>query len=99
MVSVAGNLYSVPDTTRRRILEVHVLADEIRLFEAGTLVACHAPLDGRDQRRGGPAPPKTRPPPPPPRPGEPGVVPPARGQGAPPAPRFFHPGAPPPPRP
>src|SRR3954464_8216492 len=55
MVSVAGNLYSVPDTTRRRVLEVHVLADEIRLFEAGTLVACHAPLDGRDQRRVDPA--------------------------------------------
>src|SRR5215213_7749701 len=55
MVSVAGNLYSVPDTTRRRILEVHVLADEIRIFEAGALVACHTPLDGRDQRRVDPA--------------------------------------------
>jgi hypothetical protein len=28
MVTVGGNLYSVPDTTRRRILDVHVLADE-----------------------------------------------------------------------
>jgi len=55
MVSVAGNLYSVPDTTRRRVLEVHVLADEIRIFEAGALIACHAPLDGRDQRRLDPA--------------------------------------------
>src|SRR3954471_9622984 len=55
MVSVAGNLYSVPDTTRRRVLEVHVLADEIRIYEAGALVACHAPLDGRDQRRVDPA--------------------------------------------
>ena len=55
MVSVAGNLYSVPDTTRRRILEVHVLADEIRIFEAGALIACHVPLDGRDQRRIDPA--------------------------------------------
>ena len=27
MVSVGGNLYSVPDTTRRRIFDVHVLAD------------------------------------------------------------------------
>ncbi len=25
MVSVGGNLYSVPDTTRRRVLEVHAL--------------------------------------------------------------------------
>ena len=31
MVSVGGNLYSVPDTTRRRVFDVHVLADEIRL--------------------------------------------------------------------
>src|SRR5580704_10823305 len=35
MVSIGGNLYSVPDTTRRRILGVHVCADEIRIFEAG----------------------------------------------------------------
>ena len=35
MVSVGGNLYSVPDTTRRRILDVHVFADEIRIFENG----------------------------------------------------------------
>src|SRR5215204_6694365 len=55
MVSVAGNLYSVPDTTCRRVLEVHVLAEEIRIFEAGALVACHAPLEGRDQRRVDPA--------------------------------------------
>jgi hypothetical protein len=50
-----GNLYSVPDTTRRRILDVHVLADEIRIFEAGALIASHAPLEGRDQRRLDPA--------------------------------------------
>ena len=25
----SGNLYSVPDTTRRRVLDVHVFADEI----------------------------------------------------------------------
>lgn len=29
MVSVGGNYYSVPDATRRRIVEVHSLADEI----------------------------------------------------------------------
>jgi transposase len=44
MVSVAGNLYSVPSTTRRRVVEVHVLADQIRLFEGGALIACHTPL-------------------------------------------------------
>ena len=31
-MSVSGNLYSVPDTTRRRVLDVHVFADEIRIF-------------------------------------------------------------------
>jgi hypothetical protein len=41
----------VPDTTRRRILDVHVFADEIRIFENGALVATHAPLEGRDQSR------------------------------------------------
>jgi hypothetical protein len=40
MVSVAGNLYSVPDTTRRRILDVHVSADEIRIFENATRRPC-----------------------------------------------------------
>ncbi len=51
MVSVGGNLYSVPDTTRRRVLDVHVLADEIRIFEDGTLVATHAPLEGRGEKQ------------------------------------------------
>ena len=55
MVSVGGNLYSVPDTTRRRVLDVHVLADEIRIFEDGVLVATHIPLEGRDQKRLDPA--------------------------------------------
>ena len=50
MVSVDGNLYSVPDTTRRRVLEVHALADEIQIFEAGQLVARHPVLEGRNQR-------------------------------------------------
>jgi transposase len=66
MVSIGGNLYSVPDTTRRRILDVHVCADEIRIFEAGSLIASHAPLEGRDQRHLDPAhrkplPPRRRP--------------------------------------
>ncbi len=49
MVSVGGNLYSVPDTTRRRIVDVHVFADEIRILEGGALIAVHAPLEGRGQ--------------------------------------------------
>jgi transposase len=51
MVSVGGNYYSVPDTTRRRVLEVQALADEIQIYEAGQLVARHAVLEGRNQRR------------------------------------------------
>ena len=31
MVSVGGNLYSVPDATRKRIVEVHTLTDEVRI--------------------------------------------------------------------
>jgi transposase len=50
MVSVGGNLYSVPDATRRGVLEVHSCADEIRIFEAGRLIAVHAVLEGRHRR-------------------------------------------------
>src|SRR3954470_17332161 len=32
MISVGGNTYSVPDTTRRRMLEVHSLIDEMRII-------------------------------------------------------------------
>ena len=49
MVSVAGNAYSVPDTTRRRVLEVHCLVDEIRIFENGVLIASHLPRPGRGE--------------------------------------------------
>ena len=55
LVCVGGNLYSVPDTTRRRVLDVHVLADSIRIFEDGELIACHAPLEGRGEKRLDPA--------------------------------------------
>jgi hypothetical protein len=55
LISVGGNLYSVPETTRRRILDVHVLADALHIFEAGALIAVHAPLEGRRQRRIDPA--------------------------------------------
>jgi hypothetical protein len=51
MVSVGGNFYSVPDATRRRPVEVHTLAEEIRIFEDGTLIAAHPVLEGRHQRR------------------------------------------------
>ena len=49
LVSVGGNRYSVPDGTRSRSVEVHSLAQEIRIFEAGQLIAVHAPLQGRNQ--------------------------------------------------
>ena len=55
MVSVGGNLYSVPDATRKRIVEVHTLADEVRIFEDGGLIAAHPVLEGRHQRRVAPA--------------------------------------------
>jgi transposase len=51
MVSVGGNLYSVPDATRKRVVEVHTLADEVCIFEHGTLIAAHPVLEGRHQRR------------------------------------------------
>jgi transposase len=51
MVSVGGNFYSVPDATRKRVVEVHTLADEIRIFEADRLIAVHPVLEGRHQRR------------------------------------------------
>jgi transposase len=50
MVSVGGNYYSVPDATRRRVVEVHSMADEIRIFEGDRLIASHPVLDGRRQR-------------------------------------------------
>jgi transposase len=50
MVSVDGNLYSVPDSTRRRTVEVQVYPKEIRIFEAGRRIACHSILQGKHQR-------------------------------------------------
>ena len=46
MVSIGGNLYSVPDRTRR-VVEVHQFADEIHVYDAGRLVAVHPVLEGR----------------------------------------------------
>ena len=51
MVSVDGNLYSVPDTTRRRTVEVHSTANEVRILEDDQIVAVHPIMDGRGQRR------------------------------------------------
>ena len=51
MVAVAGNYYSVPDTTRKRVLEVQNHTHEVRIFEEGTLVASHPVLEGKNQRR------------------------------------------------
>ena len=51
MVSVGGNAYSVPDATRSRMVEVHSLADEVRIFENGMLIAAHPALEGSKQRR------------------------------------------------
>ena len=51
MVSVDGNLYSVPNSARRRVVEVHNTANEVRIVEAGLIIAVHPVLDGRGQRR------------------------------------------------
>jgi transposase len=51
MVSVDGNLYSVPNSTRRRTVEVHSTANEVRILEDGAVIAAHPVLDGRGQRR------------------------------------------------
>jgi hypothetical protein len=50
MVSVAQNFYSVPDGTRRRVIEVQMSPTQARLFEAGVLIAVHPLLEGRHQR-------------------------------------------------
>jgi transposase len=49
LISVGGNRYSVPDGTRSRAVEVHTLAQELRIFEDGKLIATHALLQGRHQ--------------------------------------------------
>lgn len=55
MISVGGNFYSVPDTTRRRTLEVQHHAEELRIFEDGQLIARHPVLEGKACRRVDPA--------------------------------------------
>jgi transposase len=51
MISVDGNLYSVPNSTRRRTVEVHSTASEVRILEGSDVIAVHPVLDGRGQRR------------------------------------------------
>jgi len=51
MISVGGNLYSVPDATRRRIVEVQNHPREIRIFEDRVLIAVHPVLEGKNLRR------------------------------------------------
>ena len=51
MVAVGGNQYSVPNTTRRRIVEVQNHPTEVRVFEDGLLIACHPVLEGKNQKR------------------------------------------------
>jgi hypothetical protein len=51
MVSVGGNLYSVPNATRRRPVEVHTTAGEVRILEDARVIAVHPVLEGRGQRR------------------------------------------------
>jgi transposase len=51
MISVGGNLYSVPDGTRRRPVEVQVTAAEVHILEEGRLIAVHPVLEGRGRRR------------------------------------------------
>jgi len=55
MISVGGNFYSVPDTARRRTLEVQHHAAELRIFEDGVLIAHHPVLEGKARRRVDPA--------------------------------------------
>ena len=51
MVSIDGNLYSVPNSARRRTVEVHSTTNEVRILEDGAVIAVHPVLDGRGQRR------------------------------------------------
>lgn len=62
MVSVGGNLYSVPDTTRKRLVEVQNHPTTVRIFEQGQLIADHPVLEGRHQRRVDPSHRKAPPP-------------------------------------
>lgn len=55
MVSVGGNFYSVPETTRKRRVEVQHHPERVRIFEDGILIADHPVLEGKNRRRVDPA--------------------------------------------
>ncbi|MFX5634448.1 IS21 family transposase, partial [Acinetobacter baumannii] len=46
-----GNYYSVPDTARRRVVEVQHHTHEVRIFEEGHLIARHPVLEGKHRKR------------------------------------------------
>jgi hypothetical protein len=50
MVSVGGNLYSVLDGTRRRVVEVQTIADTTNILKDSKLIATHPVLERRGQR-------------------------------------------------
>ena len=51
MVSIDGNLYSVPNTAHRRVVEVHSMTNEVRILQDGHIIAVHPIQVGRGQRR------------------------------------------------
>ena len=51
MVSVGGNLYSVPTPPAAGPVEVHTTAGEVRILEDARVIAVHPVLEGRGQRR------------------------------------------------
>jgi transposase len=51
MVCVDGNMYSIPDSTHRRLVDVQVTCDQVQILDRGALVAIHPVLPGRGQRR------------------------------------------------
>ncbi len=55
MVSFGGGLYSVPDGTRSRVVEVQEHAARVRILEDGALVAVHPLLEGGNRRALDPA--------------------------------------------
>ena len=50
MISYGGNLYSVPDSTRKRVVEVQGHPHELRIYQDGLEIARHRLLEGRNQR-------------------------------------------------
>ena len=51
MVTFETNCYSVPDTVRERLVEVHVGPALLRFYVKGELIATHPRLSGRHQKR------------------------------------------------